>query len=138
MVLKIQISPQSYAGTLTNSATGIALSPYGTFGSPASTMFVIPAIDLFIADVLTPNQDGKNDQWIILKPAHKQLKVEIVNRWGQRVYTNSDYQNNFVGRGTGSFIGQDLADGTYFYFIEVVDKNTGGKEFRKGYLTLKR
>ena len=138
VVLKLQLLPQTYAGSLTNNVTAFALSPYGTFGSPASASFVVPAVTLFISDVITPNQDGKNDQWIIVKPANKQLKVEIVNRWGQRVFTNPDYQNNFVGRGTGSFLGQDLAEGTYFYFIEIVDRVTGVKEFRKGYLTLKR
>jgi gliding motility-associated-like protein len=138
VVLRLQVLPQTYAGTLTNNVTAFALSPYGTFGSPASTTFVVPAVSLFISDVITPNQDGKNDQWIIVKPSNKQLRVEIVNRWGQRVFANSDYQNNFVGRGTGSFLGQDLAEGTYFYFIEIVDRVTGVKEFRKGYLTLKR
>ncbi|MFM1776101.1 MAG: hypothetical protein RJA53_1711, partial [Bacteroidota bacterium] len=138
VVLKLQVMPQSYAGSLTNNVNAIAVSPYGTFGSPASTAFVIPAVNLFIADVITPNQDGKNDQWIIVKPSNKQLKVEIVNRWGQRVFASPDYQNNFIGRGTGSFLGQDLAEGTYFYFIEIVDRVTGVKEFRKGYLTLKR
>ena len=40
---------------------------------------------LFIADALTPNNDGKNDDWIVGGLEDFPQSV-VVNRWGQRVF----------------------------------------------------
>lgn len=68
------------------------------------------------ANVITANGDGRNDTWIIdniaLYPNHQ---VTISNRWGQQVYESNQYRNQWTG--------DQLPAGTYFYFIQVPDRN---------------
>ena len=99
---------------------------------------MIPLIDVFIPDVFTPNRDGFNDRFVIIHPFGKIISLDIFNRWGQKVYVNANYNNEWDGKGVGNFLGNDLPDGTYFYFVEITETVTGQKEIRKGYLTLKR
>ncbi len=60
-------------------------------------------------------------------------RVTIYNRWGDVVYSITDYDNlarRFEGMSNS---GKELPSGTYFYKIEVVGSNT-----MTGYLSLKR
>ena len=73
---------------------------------------------LFIPNVITPNNDGKNDTWII-QNIHQfpSNKVNILNRWGDNVY-KADYYNN---EWDGSFGGGKLPAGTYYYILDLGD-----------------
>ncbi len=64
-----------------------------------------------IPNVITPNDDSFNDQFVIEnieKLAHSRLI--IYNRWGKKVYEMENYRNNWDADG--------LADGTYYYILE--------------------
>ena len=65
--------------------------------------------------MLTPNGDGKNDTWII---QNVQLlegsPVMIFNRWGTKLFETSSYQNDW----DGTYNGEPLPDGSYFYVVE--------------------
>jgi gliding motility-associated-like protein len=91
-----------------------------------------------IPDVITPNGDGFNDRWVILRPSGMKVGVAIFNRWGQQVYKNEDYRNDWNGTGNGGFLGNNLPNGTYFFVVELSGAGISGKEIRKGSLTLKR
>ncbi|MCU0430360.1 MAG: gliding motility-associated C-terminal domain-containing protein [Cytophagaceae bacterium] len=80
---------------------------------------------LYIPNLITPNGDGKNDQWV-LSNAPGLYEVHIYNRWGDKVYDHSDYTNGF---NAGS-----LSDGNYFY--EIIEKKEG--ERYKGWLQILR
>jgi gliding motility-associated-like protein len=152
IVVKVQLN--GYNGNIENLAKSTAQSKWGAVvresidlsrsggrkhGLPGiPTQTPTPQVDLFIADVLTPNNDGINDTWKILRPNSVRIDVRIFNRWGQEVYKKGDYQNQWDGFGTGSFLGRPLPHGTYYYLIDVVNKISGVKEVKKGYLTLKR
>lgn len=75
---------------------------------------------------------------MVMKPSNLSIKATIYNRWGQLVYQSSDYNNGFIGEGTGSFLGKQLPNGTYFYLLEITDRTTGSNSVEKGSLTLKR
>lgn len=72
---------------------------------------------LKIPDVLTPNSDGFNDQFVIqndksgvdITYEFKRVEVYVYNRYGRVVYKNSNYQSDWEADG--------LSDGTYFYVI---------------------
>ena len=151
--LTIKVLANGYEGVIANIADGSAISKWGPvkrqsidisksggrlFGAGVPTNNLAPKINLIIADVLTPNNDGINDKWIILRPFSSKIDVTIFNRWGQIVYKKADYQNEWDGIGTGNFLGRMLPHGTYFYLIDITEKSTGAKEVKKGYLTLKR
>lgn len=73
---------------------------------------------LFIPNVITPNDDGKNDTWRIeniqLFPRNK---VVIVNRWGDVVHKSEYYDNDW----DGTFSGGLLPAGTYYYMLDLGD-----------------
>ncbi len=98
---------------------------------PHKSCFEIPAI-------ITPNNDGLNDYWIIdfliLYPNHE---LSIYNRWGTKVYSASPYENEFNGYANRGLLKDNnpLPNGTYFYVIELGDDKN---EVMKGYLEIQK
>lgn len=66
-------------------------------------------------NILTPDQDGKNDTWVVwnihIFPGNR---VSVYDRAGKRVFDMEDYTNDW----TGTYQGSPLANGVYFYVIE--------------------
>ncbi|PKR80054.1 hypothetical protein CW751_11855 [Brumimicrobium salinarum] len=74
-----------------------------------------------IPTVMTPNNDGKNDLFIIqnLNAVFPNSEVVIVNRWGNVVYESTGYESPW--NGTYMNEGKELDAGTYFYRIVLND-----------------
>ena len=72
----------------------------------------------FIAEAITPNGDGYNDEWIVggleYFPA---AEVRVFNRWGQQVFYSQGYQERWDGRYNNAPL--PMAD--YYYVIEFAD-----------------
>ncbi len=82
---------------------------------------------LVIYNVITPNGDGVNDVFFIEGIADfGPVAVEIFNRWGNRVYWSSAYQNDWNGG--------ELPEGTYFY---VVKESKNSTVYKGGLVLLK-
>lgn len=93
----------------------------------------IAPCDLLIHNYITPNSDGKNDQWIIGnidQLPYQNNRVRIVNRWGQLEWEATGYDNETVVWEGRNNEGEMLPEGTYFYEISVGDAHF------TGYLTL--
>ena len=69
--------------------------------------------------VITPNLDGKNDIFVIdyLDQLYPECRVTVFNRWGSVVYESVGYEDPW----NGTFKGEELPMGTYFYKIELND-----------------
>jgi len=65
--------------------------------------------DIYVPNVITPNNDGKNDSFEIITDA--QIDLIILNRWGKTIYKDRDYQNNWKAK--------NLPGGTYYYEIKL-------------------
>jgi gliding motility-associated-like protein len=88
-----------------------------------------------IPQLVTPNDDGHNDKWVIPGiEAYPESMVEIYNRWGNLVYRATPYQNDWDGYSMGLLtIGNGrLPAGTYFYVIRF----TKDSDIISGYLEL--
>lgn len=72
---------------------------------------------LTIPNVLTVNNDGKNDAFVI-KGLEPNTQVVLVNRWGNIVFESDNYLNDWAGY-TSS--GEKLSAGVYTYFIKTPD-----------------
>jgi PKD repeat protein len=109
------------------------------FGCPGtdSTKITVKPVTLITPSLVTPNGDGKNELFIIkyddgsndsgeaksgygyyeddeetfdpLNTYYLETELVIFNRWGDKVYEDLDYKNDWDAEG--------LVDGTYFYFI---------------------
>lgn len=62
----------------------------------------------FIPNTFTPNGDGKNEQFEI-DSRLLNYSLIIVNRWGERIYQNESYQNDWDGN--------TIKSGVYYYII---------------------
>ncbi len=86
---------------------------------------IYPA-ELFIPNVITPNGDGKNDNFVIQGlQRFPNSGLSIFNRWDNMVYTTPDYQNDWNGKG--------LSSGTYYYVLKLRLLN-GNIEVKKGWV----
>jgi gliding motility-associated-like protein len=92
--------------------------------------------DVFIPEGFSPDEDGRNDRFVIYFTQGRTVKLEVYNRWGNLVYKNDDYLNDWNGTANQGTIlyGEALPESTYFYLINIA----GEDETRKGYLTLWR
>lgn len=103
--------------------------------SAKSNVFVYELIpvnkEITANNVLTPNGDGKNDFLVLnnLQYYSKSL-IRIYDRAGRTVYTANAYKNDW----SGDLNGTTLAEGTYYY---VVDLGDGFKAF-KSFITIVR
>ncbi len=89
---------------------------------------------MFIPEGFSPNGDGVHDKFKIALKCGITGKLDIFNRWGERVYHSSNYNNEWDGTSNyGAFMGKSLPEGTYFYNLELSTGNTITR-----YLTLKR
>lgn len=84
-------------------------------------------VNPIIPNVISPNNDGFNDRFVIqgLKP---KTRLEIYSRWGQKVFESNRYDNRWDAEG--------LSEGTYYYILE--SKLLGEQFLRKGVLTIFR
>ena len=92
--------------------------------------------DVFIPEGFSPDEDGRNDRFVIYFTQGRTVKLEVYNRWGNLVYKNDNYLNDWNGTANQGTVlyGEALPESTYFYLINIA----GEDETRKGYLTLWR
>jgi gliding motility-associated-like protein len=71
---------------------------------------------IIFPDGITPNSDGFNDDWrILLIEEFPNARVEVYNRWGQRVFESVGYNDRWDGTRNGN----PLPVGTYYYVIDL-------------------
>ncbi len=104
---------------------------YTDFGCADTAYYNVKVIDdvLTFPNVITPNNDGKNDFFVIDNlENYISNTIVIYNRWGKKVFEQDNYQNDWDGEG--------LADGVYFYVVEFHGYLRDGTE--EGSLTIIR
>jgi gliding motility-associated-like protein len=97
-------------------------------------------ITLFIPSGFSPDGDGVNDGFVIKGlEKYPQNKIEIFNRWGNKVYEKAPYDNSWSGtsRRNGTVVLGDgvLPNGTYYY---VLDFGVPGVPPQTGYVVIKK
>jgi gliding motility-associated-like protein len=71
---------------------------------------------LVTPNVITPNNDNTNDFFIVRNlEDYDRVNIKIINRWGNLIYENEDYQNDWNGKAVN---GQDLTEGVYYYTVQ--------------------
>lgn len=76
--------------------------------SPCVSPFV------FVPNAFTPNNDQKNDHFIVKADGMTELKMIIWNRWGEIVYETND--PNDIGW-DGTYLGKELTPDSYAWYI---------------------
>jgi gliding motility-associated-like protein len=123
-----RLAPGTYAVTV--SSGECMLTKSFTIGAASED-----ACKIVFFKAFSPNGDGKNDGWFIeniQRPEFSDNRVEVFNRWGQRIWEGQGYDNETVmwmGKTQG---GGTLPDGTYFFVARI------GEVLHKGYVELTR
>ncbi|MCO6484212.1 MAG: gliding motility-associated C-terminal domain-containing protein, partial [Saprospiraceae bacterium] len=91
-------------------------------GCDTATVYVDVQCSGFVVHTgFSPNGDGINDRFTITGiedfPGNE---LTVFNRWGNQVFHQKGYKNNWDGTWNGS----TLPDGTYFYFLDDGDGHT--------------
>lgn len=74
--------------------------------------------DIFVPSAFSPNNDGLNDLWRIAGAgALKSFRVQVFNRWGERVFASTDKSAAW----DGMYKGLPVPAGVYVYYIELGD-----------------
>jgi gliding motility-associated-like protein/uncharacterized repeat protein (TIGR01451 family) len=134
-------------GEFENTAIATGIAPDGSEVTDSSTVVVeVEQCEMVIPNGFSPNDDGIQDTWQIkCLEKYPNARVEIFNRWGNRVYEKRNYGNTDVhgiadawwdGYSTSqrTFGSGKLPAGTYYYILYLQD----GQEPVNGYIFLNR
>ncbi|RYE11729.1 MAG: gliding motility-associated C-terminal domain-containing protein, partial [Sphingobacteriales bacterium] len=101
------------------SVTGKAANPFGD--------------QVYIPNAFTPNNDGKNDTFLIYGNTIAGAKMSIYTQWGQLIFQSDNVANGW----DGTFKGVNQPIGVYVYMVDITFTN-GTTSLRKGTVTLIR
>jgi len=101
----------------------------------SSDTIIIDYFMVWVPEVITPNGDGKNDffkpdmeRWNGINSHH----MQVLNRWGERVWESDNFPAGWDGKQNG----KNVADGTYFWILEIYFGPENLKKVIKGSLTV--
>ena len=96
---------------------------------------LVPDIIAFIPNAFTPDNKGpeSNATFSVISDHAQAFKIEIYNKWGQKVFESKDINNSW----DGTFLGQHCPNGVYVYSIDLINK-TGVEYSYQGTVNLIR
>jgi gliding motility-associated-like protein len=75
---------------------------------------------IVVPNGFSPNDDNINDTWMIENiTSYPRNNIKVFNRWGNKVFEASNYQNNWNGKSTEGGGSKKLPVGAYLYIIEL-------------------
>jgi gliding motility-associated-like protein len=111
--------------TVNTTYTLVVTSSNGCTSTDSVKVRVEESFEFEFSSVITPNGDGFNDKWFIKNlEYYPGNEIIIFNRFGQKVFGMTDYDNSWDGTNNGS----PLPDGTYYFVLKFSksDKNFTG------------
>lgn len=128
------IPSPSFIGTLQIKYRIYKIECEDNFDNAFVTIKVGEDSDCFGTNVITPNGDGINDNLIfpcLESNAYPENEIIIFNQWGDQVYRDYNYKNDWAG----TYNGKDLPVGTYYYVL-FLNKDKSNAE--KGFFVIER
>ena len=97
---------------------------------------MIQAVQTHIPNAFTPDENGHNEtfQPVISGDELTYYKLQIFDRWGNKVFETTDLSNSWNGRYFNS--GEILSDGAYVWRLEVRGSLDAVIEVREGSVIL--
>ncbi|HLP12778.1 MAG TPA: PKD domain-containing protein [Flavobacteriales bacterium] len=120
----VQNPSNTYFANGTYTVVQYAYDGFGCVDSAFTTITIntiTTEIVQLIPNAISPNGDNKNDEWKLpfIQLLYPQATVEVFNRWGQRVF----FSEGYVDPWDGTFEGSPVAQGTYYYIIDLKDES---------------
>jgi gliding motility-associated-like protein len=107
---------QSIAVTESGYYTVEVINSNGCTSSLGFNVTVKEDTDIIPLTLITPNEDGINDIFLVkrYRAPGDQFELQVYNRYGDEVYSNSNYMNDWKG----TYEGNTLPDGSYYYYVK--------------------
>ncbi|MCB0769543.1 MAG: gliding motility-associated C-terminal domain-containing protein, partial [Flavobacteriales bacterium] len=125
-------------GATSESISGLAAGEYSLVVTDANgckatlEVTLTENSDIEMPTGFSPNNDGSNDTFVVRGiDGYPQNLFTVVNRWGNVVYEQPNYKNQWSGDNSQ---GAQLPDGTYFIILSLND----GTRTLQGYVDLRR
>jgi gliding motility-associated-like protein len=100
-----------------------------------SDTILVEVFRVKVPNVITPNGDGRNDtftpmddNWSGISRHH----IEVYNRWGEKIWESDDFESGWDGKNNG----RQVAEGTYFWLLDVFYGPEDIKRTFKGTVTV--
>lgn len=87
---------------------------------------------VYIPNTFTPDNDGVNEVFYVYGYGITDYKMEIYDRWGEKLFESNDRLNGW----NGTYRGKNCAVGTYAYVVDF--KVTGKKYSKTGHVSILR
>ena len=89
---------------------------------PDTVYFNVLPNRVFVPDGFSPNNDNNHDVFVIRTDAPSKIHLAVYNRWGNVVYEDKNYNNDWSGvANRGLVIGEGVPDGTYYIYYNIND-----------------
>ncbi len=137
-------NPSSTGGCNTAQCTGLEAGTYFVVIQDANECIKVDSVVVggvidsdcnMTRNIITPDQDGMNDSFIIQCAPGTINTLEIYNRFGQLVFLADNYDNSWEGTNRRGGV---LPAGGYFYVFLLEDSITGETIPYQGHITILR
>jgi gliding motility-associated-like protein len=108
-----------------------AISSEGCRATDEVCVDVGPDYAIYLPDAFTPNGDGLNDEFMASGFGITRVKITIVDRWGEMLFTTNAEHEGWDGK----FRGEPCKPGIYSYVVEFV-LLSGQRKQKAGHLNL--
>ena len=114
-----------------NESSSITVTDTGTFYvwvedvngctnlSDIAVVNTIPITQLYVPTTFTPNNDDHNELFVIQGINIVDFSIQIYSRWGQKVFESNTIDKSWDGYHEG----KRIAEGSYYYHIEVLGED---------------
>ena len=114
-----------------NESSSITVTDTGTFYvwvedvngctnlSDIAVVNTIPITQLYVPTTFTPNNDDHNELFVIQGINIVDFSIQIYSRWGQKVFESNTIEKSWDGYHEG----KRIAEGSYYYHIEVLGED---------------
>lgn len=125
-----------FEGVYSQTYTVVATTDAGCRGQADFVVTVTPDYTVFFPTAFTPNGDGANDFWQYFSgsDAIKQIRVQVFNRIGEKVFEGADLNAKW----DGNYKGVNSPPGVYVYVANIVWLNNHTEQKYHGTITLIR
>ncbi|HOY49572.1 MAG TPA: gliding motility-associated C-terminal domain-containing protein, partial [Flavobacteriales bacterium] len=101
------------------SITQVVLNALGCTDEITHTVTVEYGTEYYVPTAFSPNNDGNNDEFLVVGSEIKEFSIIIFDRWGNEIFTSDNIEKGWKGLTPGN---QPMPEGVYSYRLEMRSK----------------